>query len=78
MDHFVVLDNLPEGLQFPPEYSDRITYDPESRRLCHRGFMCKGDFDRLWLLTVLSAILWIPIGIRIIGAGPLEWALTVS
>jgi hypothetical protein len=51
MDHFVVLEQLPAGLQFPAEYGDRITYDPEARRLYHRGFMCKGDFDRLWLLS---------------------------
>ena len=51
MDRFVKLDRLPDGLQFPPDLKDRIRYDAESRRLVHRGFMSKADFDRLSRLS---------------------------
>jgi hypothetical protein len=51
MDHFVVLDRLPDGLEFPPDLRDRIAYSPESRRLGFKGFMSKADFDRLWMLS---------------------------
>jgi hypothetical protein len=51
MDHFVVLDQLPAGLEFPPDLRDRISYDPATKRLTHRGFLSKADFDRLWLLS---------------------------
>ncbi len=49
MDHFVILERLPAGLEFPPELRDRIAYDPATKRLSHRGFMSKADFDRLWM-----------------------------
>lgn len=51
MDHFVILDRLPDGLVFPPDLRDRLGYDPATRRLSHRGFLSKADFDRLWLLS---------------------------
>ena len=28
MDHFVKLDRLPEGVEFPPQLKDRIHFDP--------------------------------------------------
>ncbi len=51
MDHFVILDHLPDGLEFPPDLAGRISYDTATRRLSYRGFMSKADFDRLWMLS---------------------------
>jgi hypothetical protein len=47
MDHFVKMDRLPDGLEFPTELKDRIHFDPIARRLIFRGYMSKTDFDRL-------------------------------
>jgi hypothetical protein len=47
MEHFVKMDRLPDGLEFPPELKDRIQFDPIARRLTCRGYMSKTDFDRL-------------------------------
>lgn len=47
MDHFVTMERLPAGLQFPPDLGQRIHFDAESRRLVYRGFMSKSEFDRL-------------------------------
>ncbi len=51
MDHFVHLDRLPEGLRIPPDLTEQVQLDPESRRLSFRGFMSKADYDRLSLLS---------------------------
>lgn len=51
MDHFVTLERLPDGLEFPPEMGGRIGYDPERRRLGFRGFMSKAEYDRLFALS---------------------------
>lgn len=51
MDHFVPLDRLPDGLQFPPDLRDRIQYDAAAHRLIFHGFMSKTDYDRLFLLS---------------------------
>lgn len=51
MDHFVALDRLPEGLEFPPDLRDRIQFEPETHRLVYHGFMSKADFDRLSKLS---------------------------
>jgi hypothetical protein len=51
MDHFVTLERLPEGLEFPADLKDRIRLDPQSKRLYFRGYMSKADFDRICLLT---------------------------
>jgi hypothetical protein len=51
MDHFVVLDKLPEGLEFPADLKDRIHIDPQTRKLSFRGYMSKTDFDRISQLT---------------------------
>lgn len=51
MDHFVILDRLPEGLEFPADLSDRIRFDPATRRLWYRGYMSKSEFDRISSLT---------------------------
>jgi hypothetical protein len=51
MDHFVKLERLPEGFEFPPQMNDRIHFDPERQKLVFRGYMSKTDFDRLCQLT---------------------------
>lgn len=51
MDHFVILERLPEGLTFPPELKDRIEIDPTTRKLIFHGYMSKADFDRISQLT---------------------------
>jgi hypothetical protein len=51
MDHFVKLDRLPEGVEFPPQFNDRIHFDPVARKLIFHGYMSKTDFDRLCLLS---------------------------
>ena len=51
MDHFVTMDRLPDGLEFPPDLKDRIWFDAVKRRLVFRGFMSKADFDRLCRLS---------------------------
>ena len=47
MDHFVKLDKLPDGYEFPPDLTDRISFDAEKHRLVFRGYMSKAEFDRL-------------------------------
>jgi hypothetical protein len=51
MDHFVKLERLPEGIEFPPHLSERIHFDASARRLVYRGYMSKADFDRLCQLS---------------------------
>ncbi len=51
MDHFVILERLPEGLKFPPDLEDRIHIDPATMKLSFRGYMSKTDFDRISQLT---------------------------
>ena len=51
MDHFVILERLPEDLKFPPDLEDRIQIDPQTRKLSFRGYMSKTDFDRISQLT---------------------------
>ena len=51
MDHFVMLDRLPEGLEFPTNLRDRIWYDPQTKRLFFRGYMSKTHFDHLCELS---------------------------
>ena len=47
MDHFVKLDRLPDGYEFPAELKDRISFDPAAHKLVYRGYMSKADFDQL-------------------------------
>jgi hypothetical protein len=47
MDHFVKLDRLPEGYEFPADLNDRIFFDAAAHKLVYRGYMSKADFDRL-------------------------------
>jgi hypothetical protein len=47
VDHFVTMNRLPDGLEFPPALTDRIWFDAAKRRLVFRGFMSKAEFDRL-------------------------------
>ena len=51
MDHFVPMERLPAGLEFPPDLRQRIHHDAERRRLVYRGFMSKIEFDRLCQLS---------------------------
>jgi hypothetical protein len=51
VDHFVKLDRLPEGVEFPPQLRDRIHFDPVARKLSFHGYMSKTDFDRLCQLS---------------------------
>ena len=51
MEHFVLLERLPDGLKFPDDLGERIRYDPDRRRLVYRGFMSKSEFDRLCVLS---------------------------
>jgi hypothetical protein len=51
VDHFVKLDRLPDGFEFPPQLSDRIHFDPVARKLVFHGYMSKTDFDRMCQLT---------------------------
>jgi hypothetical protein len=51
MDHFVTLDRLPEGIEFPADLKDKIGFDPESKKLFFHGYMSKTEFDRLGQLT---------------------------
>jgi hypothetical protein len=51
MDHFVKLDRLPAGYEFPAELKDRISFDPERHILVFRGYMSKAEFDHLCELT---------------------------
>lgn len=51
MEHFVALERLPDGIEFPADMGDRIGYDPVTRRLWFRGYMSKSEFDRIGQLT---------------------------
>jgi hypothetical protein len=51
MDHFVKLDRMPEGFDFPPELKDRIAFDDKRHELVFHGYMSKTEFDRLCQLT---------------------------
>ena len=51
MDHFINLDRLPDGLEFPPDLKERIEFDSGVRKLIFHGYMSKTDFDRLSQLT---------------------------
>ncbi|MBI2477110.1 MAG: hypothetical protein HYV60_00155 [Planctomycetia bacterium] len=43
----VKLEVFPDGLSFPEQLCNRISYDPASRELRFEGFMSKTDFDKL-------------------------------
>jgi hypothetical protein len=47
VDHFVKLDNLPDGYEFPTQLRDKIQFDVEHHKLVFHGYMSKADFDRL-------------------------------
>jgi hypothetical protein len=51
VEHAIPMERCPEGLKFPADLAERIWYDPTRRRLVHRGFMSKSDFDRLCRLS---------------------------
>ena len=51
MDHFVSVDRLPDGLEFPPDLRDKIQFDPGTKRLSFHGYMSKSEFDRISGLT---------------------------
>jgi hypothetical protein len=47
VDHFVKLDKLPDGFEFPPGLQDRFQFDAEHHKLVFHGYMSKVDFDRV-------------------------------
>jgi hypothetical protein len=47
VDHFVKLDKLPDGFEFPSHLEDRIHFDAEARKLVFHGYMSKADFDQI-------------------------------
>lgn len=51
MENSVRLDRLPDGLRFPEDLKDRISYDASRQQLVFRGFMSKVTFDRLERLS---------------------------
>jgi hypothetical protein len=51
VDYFVKLDRIPEGVEFPPPFQDRIQFDPVAHKLVFHGYMSKTDFDRLCQLS---------------------------
>jgi hypothetical protein len=51
VEHFVKLDKLPEGLEFPAEMKDRLYFDAKAHKLVFRGYMSKAEFDELSQLT---------------------------
>jgi hypothetical protein len=51
MDHFVKVDRLPEGFEFPADLRDKIGFDAQGKKLFFHGYMSKTEFDRLSQLT---------------------------
>ena len=51
MDHFVSLDRLPDGLEFPERVRDRISYDPTRKALVYHGPMSRSHYALLWSLS---------------------------
>lgn len=51
MDHFVSVDRLPADFSIPDDLGDRLSFDPQARKLHFQGYMSKADFDRLCELT---------------------------
>jgi hypothetical protein len=51
VDHFVKLDRLPDGFEFPLQLKDKIQFDPVARKLVFHGYMSKTEFDHLCRLT---------------------------
>jgi hypothetical protein len=51
VEHFVKLDKLPEGLEFPANMKDRLYFDANAHKLIFRGYMSKAEFDQLSQLT---------------------------
>lgn len=51
MDHFVTLESLPGEIRWPKDLADRVGYDAERKRLWYKGWMCKAEYDRLFLLS---------------------------
>ena len=47
MDHFVKLDKIPDGFEFPAAMKDRIHFDESRHELVFRGYMSKTEFDHL-------------------------------
>ena len=47
MDHFVELDRLPDGVEFPPQMKNRIYFDAQAHKLVFQGHMSEADFDRV-------------------------------
>jgi hypothetical protein len=51
VDHFVKLDRLPEDFQVPPQFQNRLEFDPRAQKLIFHGYMSKSEFDHISALT---------------------------
>jgi hypothetical protein len=51
MDHFVNLERLPEDLKLPPQFQNRLEFDPHAHKLIFHGYMSKSEFDHISSLT---------------------------
>ena len=51
VDHFVKLERLPEDLLLPPQFQNRLEFDPQAQKLIFHGYMSKSEFDQLSALT---------------------------
>jgi hypothetical protein len=51
VDHFVTLDKLPDGVEFPSQLKDRIHFDAKAHKLVFHGWMSKAEFDKLSQLS---------------------------
>ncbi len=48
---FAVLQRLPNGLAFPADFPEPISYDEQRKRLIYRGFMCSASYTFLHQLN---------------------------
>jgi hypothetical protein len=51
LDHFVRLDRLPEDLNLPPQFQNRLEFDSQAHKLVFHGYMSKAEFDQISSLT---------------------------
>jgi hypothetical protein len=51
VDHFVKLERLPEDLKLPPQFQNRLEFDPQAQKLVFHGYMSKSEFDQISSMT---------------------------
>src|SRR5262249_10908876 len=51
VDHFVKLERLPEDLNLPAEFQNRLEFDSTAKKLIFHGYMSKSEFDQISSLT---------------------------